>query len=192
MSWMAFVASLVQSLAWPIGAVALGVVFRRPIGFAFSRGLRRLRIGPIDAEFDQQIAEVRQELQQENRRDPEPPTVKIPDLGAPLTTSNLNRLVEASAEAAVTSAYGQVEARLVELLDEAGIPSYTAAGGPALARLARRHDLISDETLSAVEGLSVMRNLAVHSGGEVSRQRAREYLALADGVLYALRRKSGS
>jgi hypothetical protein len=188
---LTFIASLVQSLAWPAGVVALGIVFRRPIGVALSRGIRRLRIGPVEAEFDHQIAEVRQELRQEMRRSPEPTDAKIPDLDS-LASSNLNRLVDASPEAAVTSAYAQIEARLVELLDEAGAPTYTAAGGPALARLARRHELISDETLSAVDGLSVMRNLAVHSpSGEIGRQRAREYLALADAVLYSLRKKLG-
>jgi hypothetical protein len=35
-----------------------------------------------------------------------------------------------------------------------------------------------------------MRNLAAHSpGGEIGRQRAREYLALADAVLYSMRKK---
>jgi hypothetical protein len=191
-NWLAFIASLVQSLAWPAGVVALGIVFRRPISIALGRGIRRLRIGPVEAEFDHQIAEVRQELRQEARRDPEPTAAKIPDLDS-LVPSNLNRLVDASPEAAVTSAYAQIEARLAELLDEAGAPTHSAAGGPALARLARRHELISDETLSAVEGLSVMRNLAVHStGGEIGRQRAREYLALADAVLYSLQKKPGS
>ena len=58
--------------------------------------------------------------------------------------------------------------------------------------MAHKYDLISDETLSAVEGLSVLRNLAVHGlGGEIGAQRARDYLALADAVLYALRAKPG-
>jgi hypothetical protein len=188
-NWLAFVASLVQSLAWPAGVVTLGIVFRRPIGEALRRGIRRLRIGPVEAEFDHQIAEVRQELQQEMRQSPKAAAAEILDLDT-VASSNLNRLVDASPEAAVTSAYAQIEARLAELLDEAGAPTFTAAGGPALARLARRHELISDETLSAVDGLSVMRNLAVHGpSGEIGRQRAREYLALADAVLYSMRKK---
>ena len=64
--------------------------------------------------------------------------------------------------------------------------------GRALARLARQHDLISDETLAAIEGLSVLRNLTAHVGGEIGVDRARDYLALADDVLYALRSKPSS
>jgi hypothetical protein len=78
--------------------VTLSIVFRRPIGEALSRGIRRLRIGPVEAEFDHQIAEVRQELQQELRRSPKSATEKIADLDT-VTSSNLNRLVYASPEA---------------------------------------------------------------------------------------------
>lgn len=59
-----------------------------------------------------------------------------------------------------------------------------------LARLAQRHGLVSDETLKAIEGLAVMRNLSAHSPtDDISADRARDYLALADAVLYPLRTK---
>lgn len=64
--------------------------------------------------------------------------------------------------------------------------------GGALARMARQRDLISDETLAAIEGLSVLRDLTVHVGSEISVDRARDFLALADAVLYALRAKPSS
>lgn len=60
---------------------------------------------------------------------------------------------------------------------------------------ARERGLISDETLSAVEGPSVLRNLAAHSHAgniDIDRARAHDYLALADAVLYALRAKPAS
>ena len=75
------------------------------------------------------------------------------------------------------------------MLDSPGVPSHSVLGGRALARMARQRDLISDETLAAIEGLSVLRDLTVHSGGDIGVGRARDYLALADAVLYALRSK---
>ena len=36
------------------------IVLRRPIGVALGRGVRRLRAGPVEVEFDQELAEVRQ------------------------------------------------------------------------------------------------------------------------------------
>jgi hypothetical protein len=88
-------------------------------------------------------------------------------------------------------AYGRIEARLAEMVDssEGPPPSPRMRSGRALARIARGRDLISEETLGAIEGLSVLRNLAAHSGGDIGVDRARDYLALADAVLYALRSK---
>jgi hypothetical protein len=40
--------------------------------------------------------------------------------------------------------------------------------------------------------VSVLRDQTAHSGGDISVDRARDYLALADAVLYALRQKPSS
>jgi len=37
--WQAFVASLVQSLAWPVGVVAVVVVLHKPIAVVLSQGV---------------------------------------------------------------------------------------------------------------------------------------------------------
>jgi hypothetical protein len=51
---------------------------------------------------------------------------------------------------------------------------------PALALFEMRGD-------DAIEGLSVLRNLAAHGGEkDISSQRAHEFVALAQGVIYAI------
>lgn len=182
-NWMAFIASLVHSLAWPAAIAVVVIVLRRPIGAVLSRGVRRLRAGPVEVEFEQELAEVRAELR------------RSPELGAePLVPRSLSeelaRLAEVSPRAAVLEAFARIEARLADLLAGTDAPR---VGGRALARLARDQELISDETVAAVEGLSVLRNLAAHSPtDEISVERARDYLALADAVLHAMRAKPGS
>jgi hypothetical protein len=137
-------------------------------------------------EFDQLQAEVREEL----ARSPELAEAQVPALATSLS-AELARLAESSPQAAVMAAYRRIEARLTEMLKSAGVN--VMLDGPALARMAREDGLISDETLAAVEGLSVLRDLTAHSpGGDIGVDRARDYLALADAVLYALRSKSSS
>jgi hypothetical protein len=187
MDGLAFTASVVQSLAWPSSVVAVVVVLRKPIGAALQR-LSRAKVGPVEAEFDQELAEVRKELQRApeltEKADKAGETL-VPMLSLP---EELNRLAEASPRAAVLEAFARIEARLRELLTEAGVELSGAQGAVALARLAHRHGLISAETLNAVEGLAVMRNLAAHSPtDDISVDRARDYLALADAILYPLR-----
>ena len=188
MNWLAFVASLVHSLAWPIGVVVVVIVLRQPIGAAFSRGVRRLRAGPIEVEFDQELAEVREELS----RSPELAAAKSQVL-APSLAEELARLAEVSPRSAVLEAYARIEARLIALLASAGVPGYGAFRRSALARVARDEGLISDETLTAMEGLSVLRDLAAHNpADDIGVERARDYLALAGAVLFALKAEPDS
>jgi hypothetical protein len=75
------------------------------------------------------------------------------------------------------------------MLDGPGAPPHRSMGSRTLARLARERGLISDETLTAIDGLAVLRNLTFHTNADIGVDRARDYLALADAVLYALRPK---
>lgn len=187
-NWLAFAASALHSLAWPAGVVAVAVMLRRPIGIALSSGIRRVRAGPVEIEFDQKVTQVSAEL----RRTSGPATQDALALAVTLPDDDLARLAEASPVAAVITAYSRIEARLVDLLDSANEPSSSAVGGLALARLAHRHGLITDQTLSAIDGLTVLRNLAAHgAGGDVTVERARDFITLADAVLYALRASPG-
>lgn len=88
-------------------------------------------------------------------------------------------------------AHATVERELRRLLLDTGVPDNDLRAGAAwLARLGVERGVVTKETLSAVEGISVLRNLAAHGrAGEVTVERAVDYLALADAVLYAIRTK---
>lgn len=149
MNWQAFVASLVQSLAWPAAVLALVIVLRKPIGLALGRGVRRVKAGPVEVEFDQLQAEVREEL----ARSPELAEAQIPALVGSLR-EELSRLAEIAPGTAVVAAYHRIEDQLVQILDSPGVPSHKVLGGRAMARMARQRDLVSDETLAAKSALT--------------------------------------
>lgn len=190
MNWQAFVASLVHSLAWPAGVLAVVIILRKPLGVVLGQGVRRVKAGPVEVEFDQLKAEVREEL----ARSPELAEAQVPSLADSLSLGEeLSRLAEIAPETAIVLAYNRIEARLAEMAVDAGDWSLgIPPGGRALVRLVRQRELISDETLAAIEGLSVLRDLTVHSGGDIGVDRARDYLALADAVIYVLRPKPSS
>ena len=178
---MEFMASLVRSLAWPTAVAVVVVVLRRSIGDALRRGVRRLKAGPVEVEFDEELAEVRDDL----ARSPELATVDTRPAPAGLG-DELGRLVDLSPRTAVMEAFARIEASLRDRLAEAGVAT-PDRGGPALARLACQHRLISEESVRAVEGMAVLRNLAAHGrADEIDTARAEDYIALADAVLFAL------
>lgn len=189
MNWMSFVSSLVQSLAWPAGTVGVVLLLRQPIGELLSHGIRRLKAGPVEVEFDREATEVRQEV----RRIPEVAAAE-PRLAPVSLTDELTSLAEVSPRSAVLEGFARIEERLYKLVDGAGVEKAGGVHGNALAKLAFDQALISEETRSAVQGLSVLRNLAAHGSlhDDIGTDRANDYLAMADAVLYAMRDKPSS
>jgi hypothetical protein len=154
--WQAFVASRVQSLAWPAGVVAAVVVLRKPIGIVLGQGVRRVKAGPVEVEFDRIEAEVREEL----ARSPELADTQAPaPVGSLGLSEELSRLAEVEPRVAVITGFGRIEERLTEMVAGPDVPLYQTFR--SLVRLARQRDLISDETLAAIEGLSVAEHCPV-------------------------------
>lgn len=89
---------------------------------------------------------------------------------------------------AIEEAYATVERELRSVVGYVDGVDTSAMGPVALARLGEREGRISRDVARSVEGLGVMRNLAVHGRApDTTTERAQEYLALVDGALYALR-----
>lgn len=151
--------------------------------------MRKFRAGPLEVEFDRIGAEVEAVVGR--------PTLSISEAGkeqgAPVI-EELSGLAEASPVAAVMDAHAVIEQELRNIVD--GVDPQADVSKMAmgqLIRLALDKGAITPETAKAVEGITVMRNLAAHGrASEVTVERARDYLALADAVLYTLRQKLSS
>jgi hypothetical protein len=181
-----FISSLVKSLAWPVGFVVVALIFREQLrGLLSTAGLRRVRAGSLEVEWNRQISGAEVELEQ--------PGVPSPSSGGGVISEELEPVANASPTAAVMEAHARVERALRQKLLDAGVEeSDIRTGAAGLARLAAERGLISDETLRAVQGLALLRNMAAHGhGGDVTVERAKDYLALTDAILYAIDAGSG-
>lgn len=176
---LAFVASLVSSLAWPVAVVVLVLVFRGPIGRMVERLPKRLKAGPVEVEWPEVAAEARVALATA-------PEVNAISPGGSLT-ERLAEVVEKEPAAAIMAAWSEVEKALRDRMGDIGL-GQPSIGGMMLARMAHERGAISDSTLQALEGLSILRNLAAHRRvEEVDREKALDYLTLADATLYAIK-----
>jgi hypothetical protein len=184
MNGLQFIASLVRSLAWPLAIIAIALIFQKQLRQLASRPMRRLKAGPLEVEFDRLLSEVEV-------------SVEAPPKTALVTGKRSeNALIEAlevmattSPSAAVMNAHAIVEQELRSLISSP-IASVSNMSMGQLLRLALDQSAITPETAKAVEGITVMRNLAAHGGAnEVTSERARDYLALVDSVLYSLQQK---
>jgi hypothetical protein len=176
-----FIASIVHSLAWPAAVIVLALLFRRQLSRLLARPINRLRAGPLEFEFDRLLATVEAEVEPGTR----------PPAGDSVALE-LADVAKQAPLAAIMDSFARVEAALRELLVKAGV-DVSRLTVVAMTREALARKLISPETTSAIEGIAVLRNLATHGrAGAVSTDRAAEYLALVDALLYSLRDPASS
>ena len=180
---LAFVASLVASLAWPAATVVIALVFRTTIRSALARPLRRVKAGPLEAEWDETVAEVLIDV----AKSPETSDLPAPDRS--LVSERLQQIAMQSPRAAVLAAYAEFEEALRRRLTLDGYAE--AERRPLSARqmavVAEERNLISRQTADAIQGATVLRNLAAHGPeDEIDARKALDFLTLADGILYAI------
>lgn len=91
-----------------------------------------------------------------------------------------------SPQEAILAAFVLIEAKLRRILRYAGVPLDSNVGAVQLAREAASEGLIPPEIARAVENLAELRNLVLYRPEDIKPAHAKQYLALADSVLFAL------
>lgn len=172
-------AEFIASIAWPLTILVIALLFRAPLTEALRTGSGRLSAGPFRIEWEERAAEIEADLGLS-------PSISKGEIGG--AAERLDEIADASPVAAVVDTFGQIEIALRSLLEEHELDNLDRRWTVRqLSDAALQHNLISTETKDAIEGLSVMRNLAVHGHQkELSSQRVREFVALGQGVLYAI------
>jgi Sec-independent protein translocase protein TatA len=182
MSGLQFVVDVIKALAWPAAIVAIVVFLRRPLGDILRQlasGLRRLRAGQSDAEFDRIVTQTKAELTATvSARGPAP---SMPVLLRFATTA------DEDPAAAIAQAFGSVEAALRGLLGSSGKLVPVGSGDPtAVARFARDQGLVPESIVRAVDGVVTLRNAVAADPARATRDHAVTFLALVDALLFAI------
>ncbi len=172
-----FIASLVSTLAWPAAIVCIAIVFRTQLKTLLTDRLKHIEAGPLKADFDLIGSEVQATLGQAG--------IPVP---AHAGSDDLAGLVQQAPELVISEAFGLIEQELRDAMSKIGKPLADGADAMALARTALEQGLISSLTLNAIQGVAVMRNLAVRGPRrEITSAQVDEYLALVESVLFAMR-----
>jgi hypothetical protein len=193
MDWLQFLASLAGSLAWPATIVIAVVVLRNPLRRLLLT-LTRLRYKDLDLDFGRELREVEKKARAIDVK----PTGPAPrDIAAPKDSAQIldeaERLAEDFPEPAVALAWSAVEVELMSAVIRLAIAPEYPPHNSALrnARLLLDQRAIDENTLDILNRMRNLRNVAVHGGAGltgVSPDEAREFVALARGVVEKLRR----
>jgi hypothetical protein len=162
-----------------MAVVVLIVALRHRLAELFEQLPKRVKAGPLELEWDRAVAETATELAA--------PREAISAFGADIDDlADLVPLADTHPGAAVLEAAARIERALAGRFESTGADVPPRRGMRDLARRAVGQGLISDETARAIDGLMILRNLAAHGQEDVTPERAREFLALAEAVLYQL------
>jgi hypothetical protein len=181
-----FVAEMTAALAWPAAAIIVVVLFKKRLEELLEKRPNRLRAGPFEAEWDRAASEVDPEIDEATAG------TEVPVVGD--LSAEFAEIAGKDPKSTILEAHQRIEELLRDLLHSDGYVRPAGPGRPhgaaGLARLARERNLITEQAAEATKGLTVLRNLAAHEPtGATTEAQAREFLSLADAVVFALSRR---
>lgn len=185
MGVLEFIASVIDSLSWPL-LILIGVVLlRAPISDALMSGpMKRFRAGPagFEIEWGQKLEGLQTEAEAADLPKVEAadglPT-ETPRPVAPDLEQELLATVDVSPRSAVLEAYSRLEAELRAVTpDPGGLWPVRL-----LAAEAVKKGLLREDQAEIVDKLTALRNDAAHEGSNMSAENARLYVDLVTRLI---------
>jgi len=173
MSGWEFAIRLIEAIAWPGAILVMVFSFRGELRKILPL-LRRLKAGPIEAEFEEAVLEAKEEAELLTH---DPGEIEVLDR----KVEPLLKLAEINPRSAILEAWLGVESALKRAaFQHAGSPLPSATSPIQQIRVLDRDDLLSPVDVALFHDLRGLRNQAVHvSDLQLTRKAARNYIELA-------------
>lgn len=177
MDWLTFLAQVIGSLAWPVTTVIVVLFLKHPIASLFP-ALKRLKAGPVEAEFERGIAEAKTEAA--NLPAPEA-------LPAPLDArrQQLLQIAYINPRTAILDAWQGVEFAVKKAAIQriGGSPMPDVSSALKMVRELAKASLIPPDDVALFHDLRGLRNQATHAPDfNPTLESALNYIDLAVGL----------
>lgn len=171
-----FIASLVDSLAWPGLIAYLVFLFKGPLSALLNR-LSSFKYKELEAEFRETLAEI--EMPQKELGQLAPTQISHAE------SVTLAELADTSPRAAVMESWIRIERATAKFLESIGLDKRMSYQG--LRRLPSEHLSRIEHILTPYQELRLLRNKAVHGvDADLSPKLAKEYIEVASKVERAI------
>jgi hypothetical protein len=176
MDWLGWTASVLGSLAWPLSALVIALIFRRPLLALLAR-LDELSWGDKSARFARQLDRL------ESEAAPLPPEPDGPEIVLSGDHARFLKLLDLSPGAAVLDSWSRVEEALQSLAITHAVarPDASDAG-----RALQKRGVLPARTVGMIGEMRRLRNAAAHDQ-DISVADALRFRNLAKGVLNEIR-----
>lgn len=192
MDMLGFIASIIDSLAWPAAVVILVLILQSPLRKLLLH-LTRFRYGDVEIDFGREVHKLEDRAKTAGLQLPERPARPKTEIGdSTQIIADAERLAADFPEPAVGLAWTGVEHELMQAVMRLAISADYPPHGAPLKNIALLRDqgYLDDETRELLDRMRNLRNAAVHAARETSRisaDEAREFIALAEAVTEKLK-----
>lgn len=180
MDALTFIAKLIEALAWPLAVVIVAWTLRTELR-ALLRLVKKVKAGPVEAEFDRELHFLRTETETEK-----PSTVVTPAIRA--QTDSLLELAARHPRASILEAWRLIEFAMLRLANSRDLlPSIEKVAPHHVVRVISKERVLSNEELALYYDLRSLRNQAAHAVDfDPSETAAIDYIKLAQKLLDAI------
>jgi len=196
MDWLNFLASLIDSLAWP-AAVVIGIlILRRALGYLIP-DLKHLRYKDFELQFGKKLDDVRHHLEShpsETLQPPMPSAIQgVDEVSKTEYIPYFEIIAEVSPRAAIMEAWIGFEATAKSLVQKLDLQAPRRSMSlHSLIGALRHGELITQEELEALTMLRAIRNEILHGHDRrLSKEDAAEYARIitemAEGIVVRAR-----
>ena len=177
MDTLTFISKLIEFTAWPIAAIALVAMLRSEIKLLLPH-IKKLKAGPVEAEFEREVKELQATAQAE-------PQLLPPSEGLTPEWHMLLQLVQVNPRSAVLEAWRGIEDAAVRVIQNKAlfVPPREAYSPLAVIRTLNKENVLSSEEVSLYHELRSLRNQAAHAQDfSPTTDAALSYIELASGL----------
>lgn len=173
MNFLEFLASAIDSLAWPILVGSIIYILRNPVGKLLDR-VSRFKYKDLEAEFRERLEDIRPEDEEITETEPVDATNR--------ETVFLSELAQVSPRAAIMEAWIKVEMATQNYLESAGLEKKYSYQG--LRRLPSNVLNPIEHILTQYQELRLLRNKAAHASDfDLDSSSAREFIRISGYVV---------
>ncbi len=186
MDWLTFISKLVDSLAWPVAGVLLGLIFRKKI-LDLIPSLRRVKAGPLEAEFEvatRQVLESTADLASKQHTSEVSQTESKPrveEAAAKLLTAR------SEPTATIIEGWSTLDGELHKLGRQTGIVVDPLESQLKVYLAIMESDVLPVGTKQLVQSLRELRNQVAHGKVIPTPESAQDYLVSVERVIDLIR-----
>lgn len=186
MDWLTFISKLVDSLAWPVAGIVLGLIFRKKL-LDLIPSLRRVKAGPLEAEFEIATKQVLANTADLAAKQHAPEVSETSS--TPSVEGAAAKLVKARSEptATIIEGWSTLDGELHKLGRQTGVVVDPLESELKVYRAIMESEVLPIGTRQLVQDMRELRNQVAHAKVIPTPESAQDYLVSVERVVELIR-----